>query len=212
MATYSGLGQSRQENAAGTTLFAVLAAISFSHLLNDMVQSLIPAIYPILKDSFHLSFAQIGLITLTYQMTASVLQPAVGLYTDRRHQPYSLAVGYGVSRLSDSCFSPSPGASPPSCLLPRPGGNGWAVFAPVLTVTRNRIGRETWARAVTVSGRRQRGVCDRTAACGVHCSSPWTAQHCLVYQRCIARHSGPDTRRTLVCRPRLRERSLEAGG
>ena len=97
MATYSGLGQSRQDNAEGTTLFAVLAAISFCHLLNDMVQSLIPAIYPILKNSFHLSFAQVGLITLTYQMTASVLQPAVGLYTDRRHQPYSLAVGMGFT-------------------------------------------------------------------------------------------------------------------
>lgn len=75
----------------------MLAAISFCHLLNDMVQSLIPAIYPILKDSFHLTFAQVGLITLTYQMTASVLQPAVGLYTDRRHQPYSLAVGMGFT-------------------------------------------------------------------------------------------------------------------
>lgn len=87
----------RQASRAGTTLFTILAAISFCHLLNDMVQSLIPAIYPILKDSFHLSFAQVGLITLTYQMTASVLQPAVGLYTDRRHQPYSLAVGMGFT-------------------------------------------------------------------------------------------------------------------
>lgn len=75
------------------TLFSVLAAISFCHLLNDMVQSLIPAIYPILKSSFHLDFGQIGLITLTYQLTASLLQPFVGLYTDRRPHPYSLPVG-----------------------------------------------------------------------------------------------------------------------
>lgn len=75
------------------TLFAILAAISFCHLLNDMVQSLIPAIYPILKSSFHLDFGQIGLITLTYQMTASLLQPLVGSYTDRKPHPYSLPVG-----------------------------------------------------------------------------------------------------------------------
>ncbi len=63
----------------------VLGAISFSHFLNDMLQSLIPAIYPQLKEIFSLSFTQIGLITLTYQITASLLQPAVGLYTD--HYP-----------------------------------------------------------------------------------------------------------------------------
>lgn len=75
------------------TIFPVLAAISFCHLLNDMMQSLLPAIYPILKSSFRLDFGQIGLITLTYQLTASLLQPLVGLYTDRRPQPYSLPIG-----------------------------------------------------------------------------------------------------------------------
>jgi FSR family fosmidomycin resistance protein-like MFS transporter len=75
------------------TAFTVLAAISFCHLLNDLVQSLVPAIYPLLKISFHLDFAQIGLITLTYQLTASLLQPVIGYYTDRRPMPYSLATG-----------------------------------------------------------------------------------------------------------------------
>jgi len=75
----------------------VLAAISFSHLLNDTIQSLLPAIYPILKDSYALSFAQIGLITLTLNVTASVLQPMVGLYTDRRATPYSLVFGMTFS-------------------------------------------------------------------------------------------------------------------
>jgi MFS transporter, FSR family, fosmidomycin resistance protein len=75
------------------TIFSILAAISVCHLLNDMVQSLIPAIYPILKSSFHLDFGQIGLITFTYQLTASLLQPFVGLYTDRKPHPYSLPVG-----------------------------------------------------------------------------------------------------------------------
>ena len=69
---------------ARRTVVPVLAAISFSHLLNDTIQSLLPAIYPILKSSYHLSFAQVGLMTLTLQLTASLLQPLVGIYTDRR--------------------------------------------------------------------------------------------------------------------------------
>ena len=79
------------------TAFAVLAAISFSHLLNDMLQSLLPAIYPILKSRLALDFGQIGLITLTYQIIASLLQPLIGHYTDRRPQPYSLAIGMGFT-------------------------------------------------------------------------------------------------------------------
>ena len=80
--------------SAGTA-FTVLAAISFCHFLNDMLQSVIPAVYPILKDAYRLNFGQIGLIALTSQLTASLLQPAVGLYTDRRPTPYSLPVGMG---------------------------------------------------------------------------------------------------------------------
>lgn len=72
---------------------AMLLAISFSHLLNDTIQSLIPSIYPLVKESFHLSFTQIGLITLTFQLTASLLQPVVGYYTDRKPHPFSLATG-----------------------------------------------------------------------------------------------------------------------
>ncbi len=78
---------------AETTAIAVLGAVSFSHLLNDMMQSLLPAIYPILKSSLGLGFGEIGLITLTYQLTASLLQPVVGLAADRKPQPYSLAAG-----------------------------------------------------------------------------------------------------------------------
>jgi FSR family fosmidomycin resistance protein-like MFS transporter len=75
----------------------VLLAISVSHLLNDTLQSLIPAIYPVVKESFQLSFAQVGLITLAFQLTASLLQPVVGAFTDRRPQPYSLAAGMGLT-------------------------------------------------------------------------------------------------------------------
>ena len=73
--------------------------ISFCHLLNDMIQSLLPAIYPILKGNFHLDFGQIGLITFTSQLTASVLQPVVGWFTDRRPQPFSLSIGMGFTLL-----------------------------------------------------------------------------------------------------------------
>lgn len=78
---------------AGQTVFPILLALSFSHLLNDTMQSLIPSIYPMVKDSFQLSFSQIGLITFTFQVSASILQPLVGLYTDKRPQPYALAIG-----------------------------------------------------------------------------------------------------------------------
>jgi len=73
--------------------FGILAAISSAHMVNDMMQSLILAMYPILKGEFSLSFSQVGLITLTYQLTASLLQPLVGVFTDRRPQPYSLPLG-----------------------------------------------------------------------------------------------------------------------
>jgi FSR family fosmidomycin resistance protein-like MFS transporter len=75
------------------TMFRVLAAVSFCHVLNDMMQSLLPSIYPILKSSFHLNFTQIGFITLTFQITASLLQPVIGHYTDRKPMPYSLPIG-----------------------------------------------------------------------------------------------------------------------
>lgn len=79
----------------GETRFKVLAAISLSHFLNDMLQSLIIAIYPLLKGNYDLNFTQIGLLTLTYQITASLLQPVVGWYTDRHPQPFSLVTGMG---------------------------------------------------------------------------------------------------------------------
>jgi FSR family fosmidomycin resistance protein-like MFS transporter len=78
---------------AHATSFAVLGAISMSHLINDMLQAVLPAIYPNLKGDFRLSFAQVGFITLAFQCTASLLQPAVGWLSDRKPAPYSLALG-----------------------------------------------------------------------------------------------------------------------
>jgi FSR family fosmidomycin resistance protein-like MFS transporter len=83
--------------AAHDTAMRILLALSISHMLNDTIQSLIPAMYPVLKTHFALTFTQIGLITLTFQVTASLLQPMVGLYTDRRPKPFSLAIGMGFT-------------------------------------------------------------------------------------------------------------------
>lgn len=88
--------RSSAEIAAVTTL-PILFALSLGHLLNDMMQSLVPAIYPIIKQSHGLSFGQIGMITFTFQLTASLFQPAIGYYTDKRPQPYSLVAGMGFT-------------------------------------------------------------------------------------------------------------------
>jgi FSR family fosmidomycin resistance protein-like MFS transporter len=81
------------------TVFRILLTISFCHLLNDTVQTTIMAYYPVLKSSFHLTYVRIGLITLTYQLTASILQPLIGAYTDRRPRPFSLSAGMAVTTL-----------------------------------------------------------------------------------------------------------------
>lgn len=85
------------DSGVETTVLPIIGAVTLGHLLNDLMQSLIPAIYPILKDNLNLTFAQIGLITLVFQGTASILQPLVGLYTDRRPLPYALAVGMAAT-------------------------------------------------------------------------------------------------------------------
>ena len=109
--------------------FAVLAAISFCHLLNDMMQALLPAMYPMLKTSFALDFGQIGLITLTFQLTASLLQPVIGLYTDHHPKPYSLMAGMGCTLVGLLCLSAT--RSYPGLLLSAGlVGLGSAVFHP----------------------------------------------------------------------------------
>src|SRR5450631_428656 len=90
------------------TRFKVLGALRFSHFLNDMIQSLIIAIYPLLKGEFDLSFMQIGSITLTYQACASVLQPLIGIYTDKHPKPYSLAIGMGFTLIGLVTLSQAP--------------------------------------------------------------------------------------------------------
>ncbi len=88
-----------------STVLPILVAISISHLINDSLQSLIPASYPIIKESFQLNFAQIGLVTFVNQITASLLQPIVGAFTDRHHLPFSLAIGMGFTLMGLACLS-----------------------------------------------------------------------------------------------------------
>ncbi len=127
------------------TRYRVLGAISFSHFLNDMMQSLILAIYPLLKGNFHLSFAQIGLITLTYQITASLLQPAIGLYTDKHPQPYSLVLGMGstLTGLVLLAFAPS---------------YGWLLLAAALVGTGSSVFHPESSRVARLASGGQHGL------------------------------------------------------
>lgn len=123
------MGREEPARQGSTTAFAVLVGLSVSHLLNDTIQSLIAAVYPVLKDSYALTFTQIGLITLAFQCTASLLQPLVGLYTDRRPRPFSLALGMGVT-LSGLLLLSAADNFPAILLAAALVGVGSAVFHP----------------------------------------------------------------------------------
>jgi len=112
-----------------TTRFNLLGALSFSHFLNDMMQSLIVSIYPLLKGEFHLSFVQIGTITLTYQACASLLQPLIGVYTDKNPKPYSLSVGmcFTLIGIVTLAYAPNYGSVLAAAALI---GAGSAIFHP----------------------------------------------------------------------------------
>ncbi len=110
-------------------VFIVLGAISFSHMVNDTIQSVIPAIYPLLKASYRLDFAQVGMITLCFQMTASLLQPFVGIFTDRRPMPYSLAAGMTITLVGLVSLSRA-GSFPALLVSAALVGMGSAVFHP----------------------------------------------------------------------------------
>jgi len=119
----------RVQQDATQTVFALLFAISFSHMLNDTIQALLPAIYPVLKQSYGLTFTQLGLITLTFQVTASLLQPLVGYITDKKPLPYSLPIGMGMTLIG--LLSLSKAGSFPSILISSAFvGAGSAIFHP----------------------------------------------------------------------------------
>jgi len=104
----TAIGAAAPADTGEKTVFKILLTISFCHLLNDTIQSLMPPIYPLLQRTFHFNYWQVGRIALTSQMTASILQPLVGLYTDRRPKPYSLAVGMGITMIGLLAFAMAP--------------------------------------------------------------------------------------------------------
>ena len=118
-----------QQTPTQEAVFPILISLGFCHLLNDLMQSLIPALYPMLKAQLHLDFAQVGMITLAFQLTASLLQPTIGIYTDRRPQPYSLAIGMGSTLIGLILLSMA--EDYPTLLLAAAlVGSGSAVFHP----------------------------------------------------------------------------------
>ena len=138
------------------TVYPILFMISITHLLNDMMQSVIPAVYPLLKEKFGFTFAQIGIITLVFQMTSSLLQPFIGLYADRHPRPYSLAAGMCFTLLGLFTLSVAPGFVP---ILLAVGliGCGSSVFHPESSrVAQTRFGRPERTGTVDIPGRRQR--------------------------------------------------------
>ncbi|HEY4989314.1 MAG TPA: MFS transporter, partial [Opitutaceae bacterium] len=111
------------------TVYGILIALCASHMVNDTLQALLPSIYPLLKDSFGLTFTQIGLITFSFQLTASLLQPLVGRYTDRHPKPYSLAFGMATTLVGLACLSRA-GSYPLIVLSSILIGMGSAIFHP----------------------------------------------------------------------------------
>jgi FSR family fosmidomycin resistance protein-like MFS transporter len=118
-----------ETGAVRNSALGILFALSFCHLLNDSIQALLPAIYPLLKDSFSLSFTQIGIITLVFQMVGSILQPVIGFYTDRYPKPYSLVVGMGISMIGLITLALAPSYSA-VLLAAAMIGMGSAIFHP----------------------------------------------------------------------------------
>ncbi len=107
-ANLTAAGAAAPSDTGEKTVFKILLTISFCHLLNDTIQSLMPPVYPLLQRTFHFNYWQVGRIALTTQLTASILQPIVGFYTDRRPKPYSLAVGMGVTMIGLVAFAMAP--------------------------------------------------------------------------------------------------------
>jgi MFS transporter, FSR family, fosmidomycin resistance protein len=129
MSTQAAAATSPITVGAQNSALGILFALSFSHLLNDAIQALIPALYPLLKESFNLTFTQIGLITLTFQMCGSVFQPVIGLYTDKKPKPYSLVAGMGLTLTGLVLLALAP-AYPVVLLAAGTIGLGSAVFHP----------------------------------------------------------------------------------
>lgn len=156
------------------TVYSMLVICGISHFLNDMIQSIIPSIYPILKANFDFSFAQIGIITLVFQMTSSILQPFTGLYADRHPRPYALSVGmcFTLTGLLLLAFANNYLAILIAVSIV---GFGSSVFHP----TASRV-TQMASGAIDIPGWRQWRICTRTAACCHNHPPLRTALHFVV--------------------------------
>ena len=168
---------------AQNTAFTVIFAVSFCHCINDIMQSLLSAIYPLLKENYGLDFWQIGLLTFTFQVTASLLQPVIGMVTDKRPMPYSLPYGMASSLVGLIVLAY---AGHYSLLLIGASliGIGSAIFHPGILAHRPlRLRRPLRPGAVAVPGRRQCRPVDRAAAGRLHRRAVRPDQHRLVRGR-----------------------------
>ena len=157
---------------AGVAVLPILLAVSAGHLLNDTMQSVLPSIYPLIKEPLGLDFVQIGVITLVFQLTASVLQPMIGLYTDKHPQPFSLPFGMASTSVGMLVLAMAGGFAHDAA-----GGGLIGVGSlgvPSRGVARGAAGlrRPLRLRAVAVPGRRQCRAGDRPAAGGAASSIP----------------------------------------
>ena len=182
------------------TALPILFAISFCHLLNDMMQSLLPAMYPMLKADFALTFAQVGLITFTFQLTASLLQPLIGLYTDHHPKPYSLMAGMGFTLVGLLFLSVTRSYHGLLVAAGLVGTRLGGLPSGVVAGGAHGVGRTARVRAVAVSGRRQHRLADRAAAGGVHRAAARPEQRRVVLRRGPAGDPGALERRQLVPR------------
>ena len=186
------------QKAAHDTSFAVLLAIGLCHLLNDMVQALLPAIYPTLKVQFHLNFAQIGLVTLAFQFTASLLQPLVGYFADLKPMPYSLALGMVATLFGLLVLSVAPNY-PVLLVAAMMVGLGSAVFHPEASRRgAHGLRRPLWPGAIGVPGRRQYRPGDQPADRRGAGGDLRPALHRLVCGPGAVRHPGAVPDRHLV--------------
>ncbi len=187
-----------ENRIASSTVFAVLISVTACHLINDTLQALMLAMYPMLRDSYALTFGQIGMITLVFQVTASILQPLIGHYTDRRPLPYSLPIAPAFTLLGLVLLGMA--TSYPVILVAAGAvGIGSAIFHPGgLARGTDCLGRALRHGAKPVPGRRQYRLLHRPAACRLDHPAARAGKRCLVRGHCPGRHWHPQRRRALV--------------
>lgn len=188
------------QQAAESTAFSILVCAGLSHFMNDMIQSVIPSIYPIIKDSYGFSFAQIGIITLFFQMMSSILQPFTGFYADRHPRPYALAIGmcFTLAGLLSLAFA---GTFTLIILSVSLIGLGSSVFHPEASRVAQMASGGKKPCAVNLSSWRKRRKCPRPDSCGTRGTTVRPALNRLVLDCGCHSHTHDAAHRLLVQAP-----------